>query len=55
MLGSFYAATIIELPFRQKDYFELMENFFKKKTMKAQRTFNMKPNYYSIKGSKLNP
>lgn len=23
--------------------------------MKAQRTFNMKPNYYSIKGSKLNP
>lgn len=31
MLGSFYAATIIELPFRQKDYFELMENFFKKK------------------------
>lgn len=23
--------------------------------MKAQRTLNMKPNYYSIKGSKLNP
>lgn len=23
--------------------------------MKAQRTFNMKPNYYGIKGSKLNP
>lgn len=30
MLGSFYAVTIIELPLRQKDYFELMKNFFKK-------------------------
>lgn len=30
MLGSFYAVTIIELPLRQKDYFELMKNFLKK-------------------------
>ena len=30
MLGSFYAVSIIELPFRQKDYFELLENFWKK-------------------------
>lgn len=30
MLGSFYAVTVIELPFHQKDYFELMKNFFKK-------------------------
>lgn len=30
MLGSFYAVTIIELPFRRKDYSELMENVLKK-------------------------
>lgn len=30
MLGSFYAVTIIELPFHQKDYFEFMKNSFKK-------------------------
>lgn len=30
MLGSFYAVTIIELPLRQKDHFELLKNFLKK-------------------------
>lgn len=30
MLGSFYAVSIIELPFHQNDYFELTENFLKK-------------------------
>lgn len=29
-IGSFYAVTIIELPFHQKDYFEVIKNFLKK-------------------------